>query len=115
MVKPLLRRRIRSERGAELIEFALVLPILLLVFAASWTSRLMFQRFLDVNNAAREGARIAVATRLHADRRAEPRDRTSVQQGTYGTTGVTDDGAHAASLDPDGGGPTPRFRRRRSP
>ena len=59
MVKRLLRRR-RSERGAELIELALVLPILLLVFAAIVDFALMFQRFLVVSNAAREGARIAV-------------------------------------------------------
>ena len=60
MVKKLLRRRVRSERGAELIEFALVLPILLLVFAGIVDFALMFQRFLTVSNAAREGARIAV-------------------------------------------------------
>ena len=60
MVKKLLIRRFRSERGAELIELALVLPILLLVFAGIVDFALMFQRYLTVNNAAREGARIAV-------------------------------------------------------
>jgi Flp pilus assembly protein TadG len=59
MVKRLLRGR-RSERGAELIELALVLPILLLVFASIVDFALMFQRFLVISNAAREGARIAV-------------------------------------------------------
>jgi Flp pilus assembly protein TadG len=43
-----------------LIELALVLPILLLMFAAIMDFALMFQRFLVVSNAAREGARIAV-------------------------------------------------------
>jgi Flp pilus assembly pilin Flp len=61
MVKQLLLRRLRrSERGAELIEFALVLPIMLLVFAGIVDFALMFQRFLTISNAAREGARIAV-------------------------------------------------------
>jgi Flp pilus assembly protein TadG len=60
MVKKL--RRLRSECGAELIEFALVLPILLLVFAGIVDFALMFQRYLTVSNAAREGARIAVLT-----------------------------------------------------
>jgi hypothetical protein len=55
-----LPRRGRSERGAELIELALVLPILLLMFAAIVDFALMFQRYLVVSNAAREGARIAV-------------------------------------------------------
>jgi Flp pilus assembly protein TadG len=59
MVRHLLRRG-RGSRGAELIELALVLPILLLMFAAIVDFALMFQRYLVVNNAAREGARIAV-------------------------------------------------------
>jgi Flp pilus assembly protein TadG len=58
--RPAVLRRGRSERGAELIELALVLPILLLMFAAIFDFALMFQRFLVVSNAAREGARIAV-------------------------------------------------------
>ena len=53
-------RRFRSERGAELIELALVLPMLLLVFAAICDFGLVMQRYLTLNNAAREGARIAV-------------------------------------------------------
>lgn len=59
MVRHLLRRG-RGSRGAELIELALVLPILLLMFAAIVDFALMFQRYLVINNAAREGARIAV-------------------------------------------------------
>jgi Flp pilus assembly protein TadG len=59
MVKRLFRRG-RSEQGAELIELALVLPILLLMFAGIMDFALMFQRYLVVSNAAREGARIAV-------------------------------------------------------
>jgi Flp pilus assembly protein TadG len=43
-----------------LIELALVLPILLLVFAAIVDFGLVFHRLLTINNAAREGARIAV-------------------------------------------------------
>ena len=43
-----------------MIELALVLPILLLMFAAIFDFALMFQRYLVVSNAAREGARIAV-------------------------------------------------------
>jgi Flp pilus assembly protein TadG len=59
MMKQLLRRG-RAAHGAELIELALVLPILLLMFAAIVDFALMFQRYLVLNNAAREGARIAV-------------------------------------------------------
>ena len=52
-------RRVVSERGAELVEFALVLPLLLLVFAGIIDFGLLMQRLEVVTNAAREGARIA--------------------------------------------------------
>jgi Flp pilus assembly protein TadG len=58
MVKRL--RRGNSERGAELIELALIFPILALMFAGIVEFGILFQRYLVVSNAAREGARIAV-------------------------------------------------------
>jgi Flp pilus assembly protein TadG len=51
--------RRRSERGAELIEFALVFPLMLLVMVGIIDFGLMFQRYHVVTNAAREGARLA--------------------------------------------------------
>ena len=53
-------RRIRCEKGAELIEFALVFPLLLLVVFGIMDFGLLFQRYEAVTNAAREGARVAV-------------------------------------------------------
>jgi hypothetical protein len=55
-----LTRRLRSERGAELIEFALVFPVLLLVVLGIVDFGFLFQRMEVVTNAAREGARMAV-------------------------------------------------------
>jgi Flp pilus assembly protein TadG len=52
-------RRARGIRGAELVEFALVLPLLLVVFAAIIDFGFLFQRYLVVTNAAREAARMA--------------------------------------------------------
>jgi Flp pilus assembly protein TadG len=52
--------RLKSERGAELIEFALVFPVLLLVVLGIVDFGFVFQRMEVVTNAAREGARIAV-------------------------------------------------------
>ena len=49
----------RSERGAELIELAIVLPILLVCFAAIIDFGFLFQRYEAITNAAREGARLA--------------------------------------------------------
>jgi hypothetical protein len=50
----------RSERGSQLVEFALVLPLLLLVVLGIMDFGLLFQRYEAVTNAAREGARVAV-------------------------------------------------------
>ena len=52
--------RCRSEEGAQLVEFALVLPLLLLVLLGIAEFGFMFQRYEVVTNAAREGARLAV-------------------------------------------------------
>jgi Flp pilus assembly protein TadG len=53
-------KRLKSERGAELIEFALVFPLLLFIILGIVDFGFMFQRMEVVTNAAREGARIAV-------------------------------------------------------
>ncbi len=50
----------RSENGAQLVEFALVLPLLLLVMLGIAEFGFIFQRYEVVTNAAREGARLAV-------------------------------------------------------
>ena len=54
-----LRRLRRSESGAEVIEFALTLPLLLLVVFGIIEFGFVFQQYEVVTNAAREGARIA--------------------------------------------------------
>ena len=54
------RRRRKGERGSELIEFALVFPMLLMVVLAIVDFGFLFQRYEVVTNAAREGARVAV-------------------------------------------------------
>lgn len=55
-----LRRRLRSEAGAELIEFSLTLPLLLLIVLGIIEFGFVFRESEIVTNAAREGARIAV-------------------------------------------------------
>ena len=52
--------RVRSQTGAELVEFAMVLPIMLLVFGGIVDFGLLLQREQVITNAAREGARLAV-------------------------------------------------------
>jgi hypothetical protein len=53
-------KKLQVARGAELIEMAIVLPLLLFVLAGIIDFGFIFQRFVVLNNAAREGARVAV-------------------------------------------------------
>ena len=110
MVKPLFRRRCRSERGAELIEFAVVLPILLLVFAAIVDFGMVFQRFLTISNAAREGARIAV---LPGYSQIDVQNRVTeyVRNGTGDNTAspIATLTTPPVIIDPDGAGGKPGF------
>ncbi len=53
------RRRLKSEAGAELIEMALTLPLLLFALMAIVDFGLLFQRQEILHNAAREGARLS--------------------------------------------------------
>jgi Flp pilus assembly protein TadG len=55
-------RRLRRRTGAELVEFALVLPMLLLVIVGIFDFGFLFRDFGVITNAAREGARIGVLT-----------------------------------------------------
>jgi Flp pilus assembly protein TadG len=50
----------KSERGAELVEFALMLPILLVIFAGLWDFGRAYRVHQAITNAAREGVRLAV-------------------------------------------------------
>ena len=54
-----LQKRRRGERGAALVEFALAVPLLLVVIAGIVDFGFAFQRYEVITNAAREGARMA--------------------------------------------------------
>lgn len=49
-----------SERGAEVIEFAIILPLLLLIIFGIVDFGFLFQRYVVMTNAAMEGARVRV-------------------------------------------------------
>ncbi len=55
------KREWRGETGAELVEMALTLPLILLVLLGLSDFGLMFQKYEVINNSAREGARFAAA------------------------------------------------------
>jgi Flp pilus assembly protein TadG len=59
-IKNLLRRAWNNDSGAELLEFAITLPILMFVVGGIIDSAILFQRYEVVTNAAREGARVGI-------------------------------------------------------
>jgi Flp pilus assembly protein TadG len=69
-----------SERGAALLELALVLPLLLVVIAGIVDFGFALQRFEVIANGAREGARLAAESGYDAAA-VEARVRGYVQQG----------------------------------
>ena len=102
--------RFRSERGAELIEFALAVPLLLFIIMGLVDFGFLFQRFQVVTNAAREGARIAVLPG-YANADVEARVRSYMTEGgvantTSNSTVATTDVPIAA-----GGGPAMQGKR----
>jgi Flp pilus assembly protein TadG len=80
-------RRLRSERGAELIEFALVLPLLLLVMMGIVDFGFLFQRYEVLTNAAREGARLAVLPGGYGQADVSARVCAYLNSGGVATTG----------------------------
>jgi Flp pilus assembly protein TadG len=58
MASVIRRRRLGDDRGSELIELAIVMPILLFIVAGIMDFGFLFQRYEVLTNAAREGARL---------------------------------------------------------
>lgn len=56
-----MRHNRRRETGANLVEFAIVLPIILLVVIGILEVGMAFRDFLTVSNAAKEGVRVVAA------------------------------------------------------
>jgi Flp pilus assembly protein TadG len=82
------RRLLRktSERGSELIEMAIVLPIFVLLVMGIIDFGFLFQRYELVVNAAREGARLAVADESMVD--ADVEERVTDYLTSAGLTGT---------------------------
>ena len=70
-----LRRRWRTDSGAELVEFALVLPVLLVLIVGVADFALLFHGYQVTTNAAREGARLAILPGYDANSYATVRAR----------------------------------------
>jgi len=77
-----------AERGAALVEFALAVPLLLVVIAGIVDFGFLFQRYEVVTNAAREGARMATLPGYSDPNVIDAYVRSYVQKGLSLSTGA---------------------------
>lgn len=96
------RRPWTSARGAELVELAMVLPILLAIVGGVIDFGFMFQRWEVVTNAAREGARIRV---LPGYSNADAIARANAYLTAAGLTPNVTPSVSSASISPGAGAP----------
>jgi len=78
---PIRRSGSSGERGSALVEFALCLPLLLVVIAGIVDFGFAFQRYEVVTNAAREGARMAVLPNSYTEAEIQTRVREYIRLG----------------------------------
>src|SRR6185312_9314171 len=86
-----LMKRIRSQKGAALLEAAITIPVILLICVGIFEFGRAYQTWQVLTNAAREGARLAVITGS-TDADVTTRVRNYMQAGNlpnYGTAKVT--------------------------
>lgn len=93
-----------SDRGAELIEMVVVLPLLLLMMFGIIDFGFMFQRYVVLTNAAMEGARVGVLPGYSA---ADAQDRATTYASTGGIPGTVTAVATPVSLADSAGGTWP--------
>lgn len=98
-VRRSLRTRTRSERGAEIIELALVTPIFLLLIAAMFDFGFLFRNWEVVTNAAREGARMGVLPDYVCDdTTTDVKDRVDAYMAA---SGISDTSLYTVDVDTD--------------
>ena len=82
----LIPRLRRNSRGQAIVEFAMVLPLFLLIFAGMSDFALLFKSYQTSLNAAREGARLAVLPGYEQGSYATPKQRASDYMTAAGLT-----------------------------
>ena len=60
MLKAIIRRMLKHEKGASFVEFAIILPVLLALVVGIIEFGWIFNGYITLTGAAREGARLAV-------------------------------------------------------
>jgi Flp pilus assembly protein TadG len=65
------RRQLKNERGQSMVEFAFVLPLLLMLLIAIVEIGMAYNQYLRLTDATRVGARKAATSRLVGDKGAQ--------------------------------------------
>jgi Flp pilus assembly protein TadG len=91
-----LHTRARSERGAEIIELAIVSPIFALLIAAMFDFGFLFRNWEVVTNAAREGARVGILPAYACD--GSTVDVEQRVQAYMSASGITDSSLYDVTL-----------------
>ena len=80
------KRRNKNERGQAVVEFAVILPVLLLILFAILQFGVVFNNYIQVTAAAREGARKAAVSRTLGTSAAETAATTAAKNAAPGLT-----------------------------
>jgi Flp pilus assembly protein TadG len=83
------RTRAFSERGAAALEFALIVPMLMMLLLGTVTSGLVYSNHLTATNAVREAARYGAASDATVAATWTASVQTRLQQIYFGATGST--------------------------
>ena len=78
------KRRNKNEHGQAMVEFAVILPVLLLILFAILQFGVVFNNYIQVTAAAREGARKAAVSRSLGTSAAETAATTSAKSAAPG-------------------------------
>ena len=103
-MKKRLRKKCREEDGQSMVEFALILPIFLLILCGIIDFGWLFYNQLSLNNACREGARYAVVhTAENADTHAIITHIENTTTTVFANDGVDITVTYSAPSDPTSG------------
>jgi Flp pilus assembly protein TadG len=78
--------KIRSERGQTMVEFALVLPMLLVVLLGIFQFGVAFNNYVTLTDAVRAGARKAAVSRQSSDPAGDCRAQVMAAKGSLDAT-----------------------------
>ena len=76
-----MKRRIKRQEGQALVEFAIVIPLLLLIVLGIMQFGILFNNYLTLTDAVRAGARQAAVSRTDVDPEQKTKDRVKQAAG----------------------------------